>query len=112
MSMQDKIDDMRRRREAALQGGGADKLDKHRQAGKCENHAADQILAQVFPGASGTSGQESTSAAGEAGMLTPALWHSDKLQQLDDVAIGVTPVADKAAVLCLRRRVKAHAGRE
>ena len=45
MSMQDRIDDLRRRRAEIEQGGGADKLDKHRQAGKLT--ARERIAALV-----------------------------------------------------------------
>ena len=45
MSMQDRIEDLRRRREEIEQGGGADKLDKQRQSGKLT--ARERITALV-----------------------------------------------------------------
>lgn len=45
MSMKEKINDLHRRRDAALQGGGADKLEQHRQSGKLT--ARERIAALV-----------------------------------------------------------------
>lgn len=47
MGMQDKIEDLRQRRAAAMLGGGADRLDKHRQSGKLT--ARERITALVDP---------------------------------------------------------------
>ncbi len=45
MSMKDKVEDLHRRRDTALQGGGADKLDKHRKSGRLT--ARERITALV-----------------------------------------------------------------
>jgi methylmalonyl-CoA carboxyltransferase 12S subunit len=47
-TMQEKIDELRKRRERAMQGGGADKLEKQRQAGKLT--ARERITALVDTG--------------------------------------------------------------
>ena len=47
-TMQEKITELRKRREEARQGGGADKLEKHRQSGKLT--ARERVDALVDPG--------------------------------------------------------------
>ena len=59
MRMRDKIDDLQHRRDAALQGGGADKLEKHRKSGRLT--ARERIAALVE-----TEKQAKLDALGEA----------------------------------------------
>ncbi|MDX2154100.1 MAG: carboxyl transferase domain-containing protein [Bryobacteraceae bacterium] len=72
-SMQEKLEDLKKRREKAKLGGGADKLDKHRASGKMT--ARERVEALVDPGSlqeSGLFAQHRATLFGMAGKDLPA----------------------------------------
>jgi methylmalonyl-CoA carboxyltransferase large subunit len=73
MSMKDKIADLHRRTDTALQGGGADKLDKHRKSGKltARERVAALVDADSFDEV-GLFAAHSATMFGMAGKLLPA----------------------------------------
>ncbi len=85
-TMQEKIEDLKKRRQKVMLGGGADKLEKHRQSGKLT--ARERIDALVDPGSfdeSGLFAEHRSDAFGMAGKSMPA----------DGVVTGAASVAGR-----------------
>jgi methylmalonyl-CoA carboxyltransferase large subunit len=85
-SMQDRIAELRKRREAALLGGGADKLEKHRQAGKLT--ARERVDALVDAGSFEETGMFAQHRATMFGM-------ADKDLPADGVVTGAASVGGR-----------------
>ena len=69
VSMQEKIEELKKRRERLMQGGGPAKLEKHRAAGKLT--ARERIDALVDPGSFQETGLFATHRATLFGMAPP-----------------------------------------
>ena len=85
-SMEEKIEELRKRREHLLQGGGPDKLDKHRASGKLT--ARERIDALADPGSFQESGMFAEHRATLFGM-------ADKEMPADGVVTGVAAVGGR-----------------
>ena len=82
-SMQARVEELRRRRDRVMLGGGADKLEKHRQSGKLT--ARERIEALVDPGSFQETGLFATHRATLFGM-------ADKEMPADGVVTGAASI--------------------